>query len=140
MHAGQRREEEKDQALDGSKGGAAEHLAEHDGRTRDGRSDDGEEEAFVAVLDERHHGEDRSEKHNHDDGAGEEVAEGMAAGSSVAGGEGAREAGAEGDPEEQRRGDNADDAGALAIEADDLTLPEREGRNPEAGLCRADRM
>ena len=82
---------------------------------------------------------DRGEEHDHDDGAGEEVAEGMAAGAGVAGTRTIREARAEGHPEEQRRGDDPDHAGLLAIEADDLALPQANRRRSRCPAIRRER-
>ncbi len=78
MDADEWREDEEDDALNRGERCAAEDFAEHDGRAAHRRGEHREQEAFVAVLDERHHAEDGGEEDDHGDRAGEEVAEVMA--------------------------------------------------------------
>ena len=78
MDADQRREDEEDDALNRGQRRSAEDFAQHDGRAAYRRGEHREQEAFVAVLDERHHAEDGGEEDDHGDRSGKEVAEIMA--------------------------------------------------------------
>src|SRR5579864_44841 len=101
MNSGERGENKEKQTLDRRESGSAEHLAEHDGRSRDRRDKNGQQETFFAVLNDRHHGEDRGEEHDQDQSTRVEVVEIMLLASAGRLERGA-EAGAQYEPEDQR--------------------------------------
>src|SRR5271155_352958 len=131
MHAREGREDQEDHSLERSERGAAEDLAEDDGGARYRSHHDGEQEAFFAVLDERHHGENRGEEDDHDESAGVEIIHVVLLALAGAGAERSAEAGADHYPEDQRRGQNANYARLLAVETDDLAPPQGEGRQQD---------
>ena len=122
--------------LRGSERGASENFSQNDGRPRNGRDQNRKQEAFLAVLDDRHHGEDAGEQHDHDERTGIKIVQIMLLALRVAGAEGCSEAGAEHDPEHQRGCDHADDATALPVETDQFAPPEGEGGERHAGGSR----
>jgi hypothetical protein len=69
----QRGEGEKDQPLNRRKRRTSQNFAQNDRGAWNGRDQHREQEAFFAVFDHRHHGEDRSEQYDHDQRAGIEV-------------------------------------------------------------------
>ena len=135
MHSSERRENQKDHALDCRERGAAHHLAEHNRGARHGRDEHGKQKPFLAVFDHRHHGEDGSEEHDHDQRAGIKIIQVMLLAGSAAGAKRSSESRADHQPEHQRRRQHADHARGLAVEAHDLAPPQRECRQRYARGC-----
>jgi hypothetical protein len=135
MDSKQRSEDQEHHSLKGGERRPAQNLAEHDDGAADGSDQHGQQEALVAVLDERHHGEDRGEQHDHHQRAGEEEIEIVLAGAAVA--ERGADARAEDDPEKQRRSDDSHHAADVAIEAHNFAAPQGEhGHHAEAADSR----
>ena len=123
MYAERGREHQKDETLQRRQRRSAQHFAEHDHGAAHRRDQHREQEALFAVLDHRHHGEDGGEEHDHGQRAGKEVVKIMLAAGGPAGAKRAAKAGADHDPEEQRRGDDAHHARALPVEAHNFAPP-----------------
>ena len=131
MYADQGSESQKDQALNRRQRGAAQHLAQHDRRARHRSHQHRQQKAFLAVFDHRHHGEDRSEQHDHDQRARIKIIQIVLLSGRVAGTKRTAKAGPDDHPEQQRRRDDSHDASALAIEADQFPPPKRKRRQQE---------
>src|SRR5882672_1684689 len=126
MHTGEGSEHEEEHSLNCGERGAAENFSEDDGRARHGGDQHGEEEALLAVFDERHHRENGGEEYDHDERAGIEIVAVMLLPLASAGAERSAEAGADYHPEHERGCEHADYARLLAIEAYNLTPPQRK--------------
>ena len=75
MDSRERCEHKEDHALDGSQRSAAQNLAQYNGRARNRSDKDRQKESLFAILDHRHHGEDRSEEDDQDQDTGIRVVE-----------------------------------------------------------------
>ncbi len=134
VNSEQRRDYEEEHALQGCQRGAAQNLAQHDHRAMHRGHQHGEQKALVAILDQRHHGEDRGEEHDHHQRTGEEEVEIVLAASGDRIAKGIAEAGSDDDPEDQGRGDDANHTAEVAVEAHHLAPPQRErGHDSEGG-------
>ena len=133
MDPDQGSEGEEDQSLKRGERSPAQHFAQHNRGTRHRRHQHRQQETFFAIFDDRHHGEDRSEQHDHDQRAGIEVIQIVLLSGGISGSKRTAEAGADDYPEQQRRSDHAHHAGALAIEADQFPPPQGERRKHDSG-------
>jgi hypothetical protein len=97
----------------GGQEGPAEDFAKDDRHGRDRGDQNGLQKSLAAVFDHRDFRKDGAEEEDHDKRADEEVFQKIAAAGN-AGAKAAAHAGAENDPEENRRGQCADDSGPLA--------------------------
>ncbi|EEF25415.1 conserved hypothetical protein [Ricinus communis] len=115
----------EDQRLDHGDGGAAGHLAQHDGQPADGRGQNALQETGVAILDDGDRAEDAGEQHHHEHHAGIEI---FKIGDALhpLGTERSAHARAQEQPEQQGLGHGADHAGGLTDETDQLALGERK--------------
>src|ERR1017187_2426437 len=120
MYSQRRSEDQENDSLRGRQGCATQHLAQNDHRTAYRRYPHRKQKGLFSVLNHRHHGEDRSEEHNHDESAREEIIEIVLAPGPSVGAKGGTETGANHQPEEQRRSDDTDHTRALAVEANNL--------------------
>src|ERR1035438_10745871 len=107
MHSHQGRKDQKDQSLNGGERCAAENFAKNDSSTRHWSDQDRKQEAFIAVFDHGHHGEDRREQHNHYERSREEIVEVILLSGCLAGSERGSETGSEHDPEQEWRQNDA---------------------------------
>ena len=127
MNPRKRREDEEDQSLDRRERRPAQNLAQHNRGTRHRRHQHGKQKALLAVLDDRHHGEDRSEEHDHDQRAGVEVVEIMLLPRPTARTKRSAEPRADHQPENQWRREHSNHPCRLPVEPHDFPPPQGEG-------------
>ena len=137
VYSNQRRKDQEDDPLHCRQRGAPEHLAQNNGRPAHRRGQHREQKTLIAVLNQRHHAEDRCKEHNHGYGSGEKIAQVVGGGSS-SGRKAMRKARTQHHPEDQGRGDYPRDPRLLAIETNNLPQPQAESRQPDAWRDRLD--
>ena len=127
MDSRQRRHREEDSALHQRERRAAERLAEHNRRARDRCDQNALQKTLASIVNRRGGRENRREQQHQDDHAGVKVLHVVESGRHPARLERRLQAGAEQQPEHQRRRNRAHHANRLADEPHDLAIPERFG-------------
>ncbi|GBC83568.1 hypothetical protein HRbin10_02718 [bacterium HR10] len=125
-NADQRRQRQQDHPLHGGERRPPQDFPQNERRAWRGRGQDRLQEARVPILDDRHHAEDRGEEDDEEHRAGEEVLQIPRA--MITGAERIAQPGPHQPPEDERRSDDTQDATPLAIEANQLPMPEGGGR------------
>src|SRR5208282_6552112 len=123
VYADERREDQENQSLGGGERGAAQDFSQNNGRARHRRHQHRKQKTFVAVLDYRHHGENRGEEHDHHQRSGIEIIQIVLLAGGLSGTKRRSETAAEDDPEQKWRNNYAHHTRALTITAYDFAPP-----------------
>src|ERR1700691_4584324 len=128
MNPGKRSEDEEDHPLNCRQRGSTQNFAQNNRGARYWSYHHGEQESFLAVLDQRHHGKDGSEEYDHDERTRIEIVQVVLLTLASAGAERGAESRANYHPEHERRGQHPDHSRLLPVEADNLTPPQGKCR------------